>query len=409
MQEQVKSLQDIVRLIPVKKKTGYQAKGGYDGKATPIKWARILAFIEGWQRAHNGQTPSYQAMANELGWADSAVKYHIRRMEDRGLLMIMATMPLRIILKSPVGITLEGARRLDENIKPTRLPAEWEAMSTKDRFLAADAKRQIVAHKCGTVWRDSGRRPSIRELLDATGMQSASHIHAMLDTLVKRGMVNNPDERQLTEAGRIAYGFTKSAPRPPQKEEIMSKPVIIIPTKTPKMAVLKQIARFIEDHWTTYGCAPEFRDIAKSLGYKALSVISRGVAFMVEQGWATHQKGHQRDTQLTDKGRELLLDRPTAAPAPVEAPIRREARIVVGSDRCMDQEAEPQAFGTRGSVGTAFGTIGSVVALESTSAVARGKFYRGGEMADEALDLGSVATPALVMELIERGYTVTKR
>lgn len=333
---------------------------------------RLLAFIVSYQ-AQNSDTPSIVAMMNELKTAESAIRMLLSRLEKSRRIHFVSRNPQRIIVITP----------------DTVLPHETGVFAVRDearyeRFLDAEGRRHLLARFIGEVENEKGRGPTLREMMFVLETSNGAWVHRTAEILAERGLINfGPGVATcLTEKGRQLYGHTTRK----QEEKIMDTPnkIIAVKERKTKRKMLSAYARAMQvgkvvAEWEKDGQVPKFVDFFGPMGVGSFAPITNGIKKLVSMGLLEpRRKGAKGALHLTDKGRVKFGVAVKQDVAPEQKPDPEFYEQPKPRKAWPEPQPEPQ---TTAPVSHSF---------------------------TETVSLPSVATADLVLELIERGYTVRK-
>lgn len=417
--------------IEARKKTGFGAdsKGQkWERKITPDKWRRIMGFIFAYQATNGGRSPSVRAIAHHMEMSDRGVGFHLAKMEDLGLIVVIIRNPYTVKVVNPEEKEVKAtATRLATAWRGKKMPQEAIGMSGNERWLACESKRQMVARCIGQSWADRGHGPSLRELMDCVGYGKAEPVMGMLADLRARGLVDGEGtNRYLTHEGKAVFGFSGEKPKrkteetkmePKEKTVVVVAPVGYNRKWLPRVDTLKDIARRIQDHWDRFGVPPYLLDLTVARA-KTTGGLSPIIAYMRERGWLTHTDGKHRDYALTDLGREVLLDRPVVSEADVEemeAMFEKPVEDVAPPVEPVPEEPQGTLVGGASGImadlhrADPFLRRAAETVIDSSEWNAHPPLVVPQPFGDNKPPLTAYEDGALVMELINRGYMVTKR
>jgi SOS-response transcriptional repressor LexA len=277
---------------------------------------RLLIFLTDYLAAHGGQTPTFRVMANEIRATEEYVKSLLRHLEHHGRVHIASRSPLAIMLTNPYA---------DDQQAFQARPGAY------DRFLSAEGQRHRLARFIGAHERDFGTGPSLAQLADACGIPNRSYVSAMVDTLKKRGLVQQGDgPPHLTQQAKDLYGFkAHTIPQDTPPPAPANDRVIIVrhATKNEELGMTETTTRDkpisdarLHELMTLIGTyvvageqVPMQKDLAEAIGHSEASTVSRMVQEATRRGWLEHAHNSRR-IRMTEEGRRLFVD-PVSAPS----------------------------------------------------------------------------------------------
>jgi len=355
---------------------------------TDAKADALLALL---RRFKTEATPSYSVMANELAVPEEAVMALLKRLENKGKIHFISRRPPRIMVIEP----------------DTVLPHEGGIMPPRegayDRFLDVEGQRMRLGRFVADCERRNGRGPSLREMMDFTGFNSAGYVQRMAEMLAEKGLLQygHGVPTKLTAMGRQYFGLPPAPEPMEQMEQVMeqTKPTVVLVGRRPLNTTVKLLCECLASYKRENdGGSPTYAELARRMGFKgkgtSLSVI---VPEAVRRGWLKPREPRtQHNLHFTEKGKAKFMPE-LVAPPPSPMP---------------DDEAPEltEEAATRAQI-----SIGDTVVREATGSLtgdyAEPRALPTFEPAPEpTLDMGlaHVPTAELMMELVGRGYTVRK-
>lgn len=352
---------------------------------------KLILFILTYHREHNKQTPAYSVMANEIGATEEYVKSVLRYLENKGKIHFISRNPPAIMLtdpSNPDGLAGVGAAK----------PGAY------DRLLSAEGQRHQLARYIGVHERDYGAGPSLAQMSQFIGISNLGYVQRMVEILIERKLVlQDPGcPPRLTTQAKELYNI-----KTPQRRE-EDKPIVVVrsaPSGKEKSAMkqyifseaerMRVVGEALADFKRKYGLrfCPTQSEWAELAGWSRASgsVISEMLPIMIEEGLveARPKKSH-KPVQFTEKGLrrfmpELFVE-PEAQPEPPAQPPVTEPEVAAPEPiQPEPTAAEPAPELRYHDVAPAAGSVPYFdMSLQD---------YPDGD---------------LVVELINRGYTVKK-
>lgn len=365
--------------------------GGLMGRNAAAQEERLLSFLAVYQAANNGATPSYAVMAGQLDLLEPGIRVLLARLENKG--------KIHFVSKNPPRIMLIGA----DTVLPHE-PGPGDKGLAKEgaygRFLDAEAERHRLGRFIASQLRDKGHAPTLADMVDFVGFGGPAYVNRMAEMLAEKGVIQygRGVPTKLTELGRRLYGLKEGVEMEQVKTDAKGR-VIVIP-KRPRGQRVREMCESLAD-FKRGGKEPRYEDLAVAIGFSANSsgAISEFVREATRKGWLEHKPRTQRKLTFTEKGKAKFMPETVGQGRPVEvgftdrvapdSPLRAAAaRAFQQPDPAMQRQAD----------------LAAMVRADEEAGL-----YAASERvpyAPSALHL--VETPALIMELIERGYTVRK-
>lgn len=346
---------------------------------------RLMSFLASCGGAEN--TPSYSAMANQLGVVEEGIRALLGRLENKGRIHFISRSPPRIMVLKP------GDKPVEPDVAPPREGAF-------DRFLDAEGLRMKLGRFIADCERREGKGPSLRAMMDFLGYSNASYVRRMAEILAERGLLQYGSHlpTKLTPQGRQFFGLRD--PQPPHEgETAMEQPkparvVVVRSSKKPPATRVNDLCNALADAMRVDPAGGAFRTWAKlamDIGYSENSgagAISDIVAEAIRVGYLKPRERFTHGLFFTEKGKRKFMPE-TITPPPSPMPAAEEPPASTGAPvRAAPREWEPHLD-------------------YAGEPVATGRFRDPPAPASDS-PLCYVDTAALIMELVERGYTVRK-
>lgn len=315
--------------------------GDLMGQRAAANEERLLSFIAVFQRDNEGATPSYSAMANQLGILEEGARALLGRLENKGR--------VHFISRNPPRIMLTGDGQLPAH-EPTPADLANAKPGAASRFLGAEGERMRLARYIGMYERDNGRGPSLREMCDFVGFGTPSYVQRMAEILAEKGVLQygRGVPTRLTEVGQQLYGIKNGAKKMENKE----KKVVVVPMHRAPPAnrvkhLCNELAAYKREHGTN--AAPNFKKLGVAMGYtpKSNGAITYIVRKAVSAGFIVPRLPRsQAPLQFTEKGLkrfmpEMIVVAPSPAPevtfterVPEDSPLRETTTI--GERKSLD-------------------------------------------------------------------------
>lgn len=403
-------------------------------KNLDLRLDRLMSFISHYQDLHRGETPTVDAMANEMGTTHQTIRYWLGILEVDNRIRRISQNPLRLMVKEKAR-PIELSRKFDENANGVSAKG-WAPQiadlpeKRQERFEAAEARRFKLARFIGEHWAKHGEPPALRQMMQAMGSTSGAIITAMLEALHHRGIIkresaDRPYCVSLTESGLAALGMKKEEKKmETQQQEAGQRTtggtVVVVREKKKRFTLGKKrcysatrrheaLAKIIDEHYITYTAWPQAKDIRIALGYRGNSSLYADLREMAKQGLVLRL----RDTRyspwrLTDKGRETLLLKP-------EPQAADDAALPTADDVRGILKPEPQEEAPVATLGTHFYRETTAVPSMSEAALRveiRTLKQRLAEAltanAPEPQEAEPMSTSDMILHLIDAGYIVKR-
>lgn len=286
--------------------------------ATKERCEQLRLFILRYSTEHDGQTPTPDLMAREMGAPEAAISFMLSRLEHSGEIHVVSRKPLRVMVTTPGVDPMAGGPT--ERADPTRY----------DRFLDAEATRHKLGRFIGQHEQKTGRGPTLRQMMDHLQSNNASWVARAAEMLGERGIIQFGRDvpTKLTAFGRQFYGFEKgkpaavpATPTPPAEEKIIVVPVQYVPPRPLTSDITQKVGEVIAS-WSG-ARPPKKNQIAAVLGH-GRAYIYRVVDQMAEQGLVEPlAKCSKKGVRLTIKGRQTFnpVVEPPLTTVPVAPPV----------------------------------------------------------------------------------------
>lgn len=360
--------------------------GGLMGQRSAANEERLLSFLEVYQAQNNGLTPTYAAMANQLGILEEGVRILLAKLENKG--------KLHFISKNPPRIMLVGRDTVLPH-EPTAADMGLAKEGAAGRFLDAEGERMRLGRYCANYEREHGYGPSLASMVEFVGWAKLPYVRRMAEILAERGLLQygHGVPTRLTAQGRAFFGLKEHGEMENGKPKSR---IVIMKDRKPAKARVNSLLAILAQYKSQVGESetPRFIWLASKMGYRGTSgsVITGIFKEAEKQGLVKLISGRgYASVQFTEKGKvkfmpETVTAEPSEAPPEItftdrvapDSPVRAAARAVFAEQ----PQPMPEA------------------AMRSPYPIV--------DMERPAGQLAYVETPALIMELIERGYTVRK-
>ena len=298
---------------------------------------RLVSFVQVYMLENEGTTPDVDTMCNHLMVPEDVLHRTLARLETSGRIHIIARRPLRIMFPNPQDTG---------HFSPPEDPHRF------DRFLNVEAKRHALARFIGSFETNHDRGPTLREMMEFTGVPIAGYVARMCEILAKKNIIQFGQglPTKLTVQGRQFYGFSRAPEErptlvivnnnnPPTTTKETNMGSVHNNFQSPRgQARIEQFAKILARYkWLQPGFTPIHNDLAKEMGYSDPTTISRILKYMVQQGWVEHKPKH-RAIEFTDAGRQRFASIFGAAAS--EAPPPTEPQTtdwdIWGSEEVVD-------------------------------------------------------------------------
>lgn len=363
MTDKVKALTEVGRLI-----------GQHTSETAALS---LLSFIADYQAKNGGNTPSINTMMRQFDTVQSVVERLIYKLEVAGKIHVIARGPLRIMLRMEAEERQRGHDRAEMAL---------DDPSRAERYQEIEAIRQGLGRFIGRQEQQTGEPVSLRSLMEFMKSTNAGWVHRQVEILADRKLVNYGGGKgaSLTQQGKMLWRFERPVFVQPQPEE---KSVMQIVEPSPEANHYntrtqgRKIRRPVEETAAKMGAilasagGASYRlPLAQALGYQDWGGgPDNALKMLTAQGNAVRMKGSK--VGLTEQGMAKFASVAQQQPMPEKvaepAPKRKfEVRYDVAPLTPKPVEQPPVA-------------------------------------APPPVSL--VPTADLIMELIERGYTVRKQ
>jgi hypothetical protein len=352
--------------------------------ATTAKSERLIAFLRSYAQANQGATPAYDVMADELGCDLEALHRIIGRLETRGAIFVISRNPPRIMLDRPE----------DGTYSPAEDPDRFT------RLLEADGMRHQLGRFITDCWTSHGRGPTLKEMMGYVGIFDPNYVARMASILAERGLIEYGQgiATKPTPLGRQFYGVK-------DMEQPKAQTVIVLDDRRPQLRtgrgnpdyyasrvpiLCEAIARY--KALAGEKESPSYQWLCEQLGYSRTSggAITQIVEKAFEQGLLAEParaRGHSR-LQFTDQGRAAYLQ-----------PLLEDRVLDNDIEEAIEQAAEPVIVESRTFAPE------EVAAVEDRPPTSLPP--RAPESAAPTFPiLIQDATPQLLVQLVQAGYTV---
>lgn len=286
---------------------------------------QLINFLVFYRQENPGCTPSIQTLASHLNVREESIRQALNYLENARRIHISSRHPFHIIIVEP-GIDLFHGE------EPAPDPARY------DTFLEMEAKRHELGRFIGEVEKNRGRGPTLREMMDFTGISKAGPVARMAEILAKRGLVQYGHglPTKLTEKGRQYYA-TKGVKEMDTQTEVMERPSSGATERTRRKyskvkgnlrkspcyrvdALCKALAKYKTQHGEL--ATPSFSELTTPIGVavKSISVVRKAAEAAAQKGYLQkfgkfHGK-HGAQFLFTEKGRNKYMPEASEQPAP---------------------------------------------------------------------------------------------
>jgi len=360
---------------------------------TDAKAEALLNFIEQFQRRNNGSTPTIRAMSNELGVPEEAVRILLTRMENKGRIHFISRI-------GPVIMVIRPDTKLphDPGLSQTGVAPTPEVAA--ERYLSVEGQRMKLGRFIAENER-AGCPTTLRAMMDHIGYDNAAYVSRMAEILSERGLIQygNGIPTRLTEHGRNFFGVKQMMEETMGRTTTEDRTVVVVRTEgrrpTPRQRV-NQLCRLVIEHGDDDGfCRLRQIDLAEKMGASNSAVVV-WAAEARRLGYIADQKKRTHGLRITEKGLRMFGPQPELASDTQPDPEKIEsADLPLLSEHILREDAEEKDFAEYRPPERLKRAI-----IETTEPVMS---------LDLVLRAVAVApTEKLLMELIERGYVVTK-
>lgn len=384
--EKIKSLKDIGAL-----------RGAF---ITDAKAEALLAFIAKYQRSNAGMTPTYSVMANNIDAPEEAVRVLLARLENKGKVHFVSRNPPRIMLLG-TDTKLPHEPSLADRPGP-RDEAAYE------RFLDVEGTRMRLGRFIADNER-SGRPTTLRAMMDHVGYQNAAYVARMAEVLAERGLLQfGPNlPTKLTERGRDFFGVKEMQQQEVQMNGNEGTTVVVVRKEKSRQTFKQRVHAFMDilakEVAKTGNRKVMFKqsELAMMMGYAASSgqVIQDFARDATRLGYLTDKPLGTHGYTVTDKGIKMFGPQPELAGDTQPDPDKIEEEVFEGEPVTVLHHDHDTRFLSEGHPGPdAYrDRFGGLRYVEDTRPVPT-----------TASPLAFADTAALILELVERGYTVRK-
>lgn len=336
--------------MPQEKMKSFKDLGALRGSmTTDAKAELLLKFITKYQNENVGGTPSYETMANEIEVPREAVLILLKRLENRGDIHFISRNPPRIMLP---------------NAEAPQMPSGKAREGAYDRFMNAEAMRmklgRFIAEHEG-----AGKTVTLRMMMDHVGFDNAAYVTRMAEILVDRGLLEPAPGATPTKLSAKGREYFKV---PNLQERMMDKKVIVVPmrggnARSQMFKFCELYADYLRETGDYYAM---YKDLAERMGFSA-AAVSAIAGEGILQGWFEPKAKGTRGLFFTEKGLRKFMPEEIVESSMIE-PIAESHTYQDEQERANNEET----------------------------------------VSVEPAPLAHIEEALLVMELLQRGYTVKK-
>lgn len=241
--------------------TQREQQKGYEHAATIEKWADIIAAIMDFQNKWEGHSPSNHAIAKAVTLSPGQVDYHLKRMQERGLIYDDGSWPRNITIYAAKVQDQQQALALSEAPKQEAKQEEAVAVESQniggksklDRKNFLDRAREFAQHLTDHYDRH-GRAPLLKDVAKLMGYSqgglsksgarrsTTGGLSHVVTEMTRRGWLHHTPKRQrdmvLTGLGRaVLFGEVKDD----LHTDMLVRPVPTVQPVQPVIQALPQV------------------------------------------------------------------------------------------------------------------------------------------------------------------------